>query len=85
MSKCRVCRERESVWAWQPFGPNDSSDSFMLLGNHYRGYAVIKVCDDCKQSFRVGNALVFTFRYVLYKITRTERKRHNLEKTWISL
>lgn len=69
MPKCRTCNENEATWAWQPFGPNDTPDSFALLGSHYRGYAVVKVCDDCKRLFQVGNALVFKFQSVLYKVT----------------
>jgi hypothetical protein len=85
MAKCRVCRNDEATWAFQPFGPSDTPDSFTLLGNHYRGFAVIKVCDECKRAFQVGNALVFTFKYVLYKITKTTRERHDLKEGWAKL
>ena len=85
MTKCRICREDEETWAWQPFGPSDTPNSFTLPGNHYRGFAVIKVCDDCKRLFQAGNALVFKYKHVLYKITKTTRDRHDLKEGWIPL
>ena len=85
MAKCRVCKENDGTWAWQPFGPNDTPDSFTLLGSHYRGFAVIKICDNCKRRFQTGASLVFTYQYVLYKITKSSRERHDLEKSWIKV
>lgn len=85
MTKCQVCRDDQATWAWQPFGPNDTPDSFTLLGNHYRGFTVIKVCDSCKRQFQRGSALVFTYQYVLYKITKVSRERHDLTKSWIKV
>lgn len=85
MAKCRVCRENESEWAWQPFGPSDSPDSFMFPGWFYRGFVVVKVCDSCKKQFQNGSPLVFKYKYVLYRITKTTRERHDLEKSWAIL
>ena len=66
MKKCERCKRMnketigEALWAWQPFGP-DEQPSYSLLGSHYRGFPVIKICDDCKKeteaSFRAGEVL----------------------------
>lgn len=46
MAKCRICKEREAEWSWQPFGPaEDSRETFTVPGWHYRGFAVIPVSD----------------------------------------
>lgn len=44
--KCQICKHDEAIWAWQPFGP-DERWSFTALGCHYRGFPVIKICDQC--------------------------------------
>jgi hypothetical protein len=41
--KCQVCKQEQAEWAWQPFGPNETPDSYTLIGSHYRGFPVIKV------------------------------------------
>lgn len=56
--KCQACHEQAAEWAWQPFGPNESPDSFMALGSHYRGFPVVKVCDMCKSAFQTGDFIV---------------------------
>lgn len=72
MSKCNICRENESSWAWQPFGPNDTPDCFALLGNHYRGFAVVKVCDDCKDKVQAGKGIQFSYKRRHYSFWRGE-------------
>jgi len=47
-STCYVCHEHEAIYAWQPFGPGDDYNCFTSPGSHYRGFPVIKVCDDCR-------------------------------------
>lgn len=47
--KCQVCKKAPAEWAWQPWGPDESPLSFALLGSHYRGYPVVKVCGFCKR------------------------------------
>ena len=47
--KCKVCKHAEAEWAWQPWGPGNSHLSFTVLGSHYRGFPVVKVCDFCKR------------------------------------
>jgi hypothetical protein len=56
--KCQICKDEEAQWAWQPFGPAETPDSFAFLGNHYRGFPVIKVGDVCKNAFQTGDFLV---------------------------
>lgn len=46
-ASCKFC-EQNADWAWQPFGPGESPFSFTTLGSHYRGFAVIKICNDHK-------------------------------------
>lgn len=67
--KCAVCNENvESVWSWQPFGPDDPPGSFTLPSFHYRGFPVIKVCASCKEEIQRGCAPEFTYldqRYIM--------------------
>lgn len=53
--KCQACKEQEAEWSWQPWGPDTTPDSFALLGHHYRGFPIIKVCDSCKTDFQRGD------------------------------
>lgn len=64
--KCKVCKQ-EAEWAWQPFGPSDDTrTSFTSLGWHYRGFPVVKTCDECKKKFEQGETLTFTYKKVEY-------------------
>jgi len=62
MSKCQVCKVNQAEWAWQPFGPGESVLSFTAIGWHYRGFPVVKVCDECKRTIEIG-ARTVSFRY----------------------
>jgi len=53
MSKCQLCKTDEALWAAQDLPGNDGL-SFTLLGSHYRGYLVTKVCDECKNGLILG-------------------------------
>jgi hypothetical protein len=63
---CELCvregraKTNDAAWAWQPFGP-DKQPSYTLLGSHYRGFQVIKICDEHKAitgaSFKAGAVL----------------------------
>jgi len=55
--KCQRCKKQEAVWAMQVIPGNDGVPSFTLLGNHYRGSPVVKVCDDCKERVQRGEPL----------------------------
>ncbi len=67
MSKCRVCKEREAEWSWQPFGPaEDSRETFTVPGWHYRGFAVIPVCDQCKKRIQAGATVQFDYKRTTY-------------------
>jgi uncharacterized protein YlaI len=46
--KCKICKQREAIWACQPYGP-DEDTTFTTLGSHYRGFLVVAVCDECKE------------------------------------
>jgi hypothetical protein len=46
MVKCQLCRLNEALWAMQYI---DGEFTFTLLGSHYRGSRVVKVCDACKE------------------------------------
>lgn len=65
MEKCKCC-DNEAEWAWQPFGPGESPDTFSLLGSHYRGFSVIKICDTCKQNAQAGIPLEFIHKSKRY-------------------
>ena len=56
--KCHACHEEDAQWAWQPFGPDKTLDSFQLLGSHYRGFPIVKVCSTCKSAFQTGDFVV---------------------------
>ena len=43
--KCQICRKREAEWAMQYIG--EDTPTFSTLGSHYRGFKVVKVCDEC--------------------------------------
>lgn len=61
--KCHACHQEEAQWAWQPFGPDTTPDSFPLLGSHYRDFPVVKVCSTCKSAFQTGDFVVrFTYK-----------------------
>jgi DNA-binding XRE family transcriptional regulator len=66
MAKCKVCKTTEAVWAWQPFGPNETPLCFTTLGSHYRGFPVIKVCDDCHSDIKWGVPVEFEYRVSTY-------------------
>lgn len=65
--KCQLCKA-PALWSWQPFGPDESPLSFAVPGNHYRGFAVVKVCDECKASIESGNeSILFTHKGESYR------------------
>ena len=45
--KCQLCKINEAEWAMQFIG--EDKPTFSFLGSHYRGFAVTKVCDECKE------------------------------------
>lgn len=47
MVKCQVCKQNEAIWAAQFLG--EDVPTFSFLGSHVRGFAVVKVCDTCKE------------------------------------
>ena len=79
--KCHSCHEQEAQWAWQPFGPDETPESFQLLGSHYRGFPVIKVCSTCKSAFQTGD---FVVRFT-YKGHRFLAKDHTVQYEEVSL
>jgi UDP-galactopyranose mutase len=46
-AKCQYCKQNEAEWAMQ-FVVEDTP-TFTVLGNHYRGFTVTKVCGKCQQ------------------------------------
>lgn len=79
--KCQACKEQVAEWAWQPFGPSESPDSFALLGSHYRGFPVVKVCGSCKSAFQSGDVQVF----FSYKGHQFVGENHRVRERNISL
>jgi len=47
---CQICKAGEALWALQYVGEN--TPTFSTLGSHYRGFAVTKVCDGCKDEMQ---------------------------------
>ena len=68
MDKCQEKKcNNDATWAWQPFGPSDTAPgSFTSLGWHYRGFPVIKLCDDHKQLHQNNIELPFTYKRITY-------------------
>jgi hypothetical protein len=46
MVKCQKCQTGEALWARQEL--ETGHPCFTLLGSHYRGWTVVKVCTACK-------------------------------------
>jgi hypothetical protein len=67
--KCAICYKNQGDWAWQPFGP-DEQDTFTLSGNHYRGFPVVKVCDECKKQVEAGESVLFRYRKAMMTYRR---------------
>jgi hypothetical protein len=66
-SKCQNCRTNDTVWAWQPFGPDETIYCFTTLGSHYRGFPAIGICDDCRNDVLNGMpGVLFTYKKVGY-------------------
>ena len=62
-SKCNSCKQNDTVWAWQPFGPDESIYCFTALGHHYRGFPAVGICDDCKETVLAGiPGVIFTYK-----------------------
>ncbi len=60
MSICQICKRADREWTMQPFGP-DERVIFTAPGSHYRGFAAIAVCDECKQRVESGETVTFTW------------------------
>jgi len=72
--KCSVCKSGEVVWAWQPFGPDDSVKSFMFPGEHYRGFPVIMICDHCKEEIERRGHFIFAYKGEHYMAYPTQNR-----------
>ena len=44
---CQQCKAQPAAWAVQDIA---GELSVSMLGNHYRGFAVVKMCDSCKDA-----------------------------------
>ena len=49
-AKCHICEDGEAIWAMQNIA--DDELTFTTLGSHYRGFKVVKVCDECKDALQ---------------------------------
>ncbi len=79
--KCQCCHKQEVRFAWQPLGPGEDANTFSLLGNHSRGFPVIKVCSSCKSAFQTGDFPV----YFTYKGFRYVGRNHEVRQVKPSL
>jgi hypothetical protein len=79
MAKCAVifC-EQERTWVWQPAGPSEQTLCFVLPGSHYRGFAVIPVCDACKQALERGMEKVIVYHGQPYRYCAHENTLETL-------
>lgn len=65
--RCVRCKSPEAIWAVQPWGP-DERVTVTTLGSHYRGFPVIKLCDECLQTLRSGKKIIVTYKKRQYVI-----------------
>lgn len=72
MRKCAICKTNDTIWTWQPFGPDTGLDCFTAPGYHYRGFPAIHCCDKCKREFQAGKSGSFEYRGALYKFSQRE-------------
>lgn len=73
MAQCRICKDREAQWSWQPFGPaEDSRETFTVPGWHYRGFPVIPVCEVCKDKIQAGEVVQFDYKRTTYSCIEDE-------------
>lgn len=75
MKKCQCCKNEEATWDWQPWGPGENANQFVLSGWFTRSFPVIKVCALCKEIFEAGDEVQFT-----YKKKRYIGKDHKVEE-----
>ncbi len=75
MTRCAVifC-DQERTWIWQPDGPSEEILSFVLPGSHYRGFAAIPVCDDCRKALMRGIEKVIVYHGQTYRYCAQEKK-----------
>lgn len=52
--KCQICQMNEAEWSKQYI--NDHRPTYSLPGSHYRGFIVVKVCNECKELEQARNA-----------------------------
>jgi len=48
MTKCQECKKNEAEYAKQYIASDEPT--YSTLGSHYRGFKVVKVCEDCKNA-----------------------------------
>lgn len=70
---CKICGIVECDYVYQPFGPDENPHEHMtLLGNHYRGFPVIKVCGYCRDDIAKGTPVEFVYKDKRYIASRNE-------------
>src|SRR5690242_4167107 len=60
-AKCQACHRNERQWMMQPWGP-DERVIFTIPGAHYRGFATVAICDECKQQVEAGQQVTFAYK-----------------------
>lgn len=48
--KCQICKYNQATWAMQYIA--EATPTFYALGWHIRGFAVTKICSDCKNKIQ---------------------------------
>jgi hypothetical protein len=85
MTKCQICKKSTVAWAWQPFGPDSYIQRCTTLGSHYRGFPVIKICDNCRDSMMVYGGINFNYKNKPYHASVVDVQEgyvHYLPKLW---
>lgn len=79
--KCQCCKQEEAEFAWQPFGPDDDPARFALLGNHYRGFPVIRIGQNCKTAFLSGAEVSFLYKKMCY-VGKDHKVQEKIYPNW---
>lgn len=60
--KCQICKEHDSVWIMQFVAEDEPT--FTRPGYHYRGFAIIKICGQCKLEREIQDIMKKTYEII---------------------
>ena len=75
MQKCRLCKQEEREFIWQPELNYDGKFLFPFPGYHTRGFMTVGICEKCMK--RIQNGETFEFTYKKYFLVRASTKEYS--------